>query len=481
MPQFGPGDGPETVLLGCLVKEHLRLWRADGRAECVRVSQPAALRALLGRGVAPRTTIAPERFREIGQLESGGVLRIGKRKFAVEICEEPTVTEALWAAAIEVLQHAAADAISRGEFVVVEPGWNSISEAYAIAGARKTPGEWLLHVEAIPAPRAPSWPEPPEGQPGWGVAAVADADALAALGSLLGDAVSMWALSPLDVVLTYGTHPDGPWPPEQTPDSIDRLLGEMRADIAELHSLRQIPRAKDLSERSGFHFNDNTYPVFFTGDLRSRLVLVHPNPQQAENTADHYEGEFQYANFDDYLEQHRRYGHYHWELGTENPTPFDHKQIRFLRHWGVIDVVESESRDEQRINLARAFDQRLQLELIPYGSPTFPTEGFPRDVIAPHYQRLLRVITSYPRDYVVLGGAVFDKLLEPYIVNREDHRFRLPTSSGTSRIEYRFSNLLLEFDGKAVPVGLAPHFTNPGVPMDAYGQTCHELYRALRP
>ena len=121
------------------------------------------------------------------------------------------------------------------------------------------------------------------------------------------------------------------------------------------------------------------------------------------------------------------------------------------------------------------------MELVPYGSPSFPVDGLPREAVTPHYQRMMRVITSYPRDYVVLCGAVFDKLVEPYVVNREDHRFRLPTSSGVSRVEYRFSNLLLDFGGQAVQVGLAPHFTSPGVPMDAYGQTCHELYRQIQP
>jgi hypothetical protein len=50
-----------------------------------------------------------------------------------------------------------------------------------------------------------------------------------------------------------------------------------------------------------------------------------------------------------------------------------------------------------------------------------------------------------------------------------------------SRIEYRFSNLALAFDGGIVHVGLAPNFANPGVPMDAYGHACHERYRPIGP
>jgi len=215
MPQAGSGERSESVLLGCLVKEHLRLWRSDGRAECVRVLHPSELRSSLARGVAPRTSLEPGRFREAGRLDASGVLRIAKQEFTVEVTEEPAVSEALWAAAIDVLQDAAADAIGRGEYLVVEPGgWDTASEPYAQAGARKSDGAWTLYVEALPSPRAPSWPDPREGQPGWGVAAPAEPDTLAALGGLLSDAVAAWAVSPLDVVLTFGKQPDGPWSPE---------------------------------------------------------------------------------------------------------------------------------------------------------------------------------------------------------------------------------------------------------------------------
>ncbi|MDQ1511546.1 MAG: hypothetical protein QOG50_3390 [Actinomycetota bacterium] len=481
MPQFGVGGESETVLLGCLIKEHLRLWRSDARGECVRPLHPSALRAFLARGLAPRASLEPARYREFGRLEAAGVLVVGNRPFAVETCAEPEVSDALWTAAAAVFQEAAADALERGEYIVVEPGgWEPTGEIYAVAGARRTPGgEWFLYVEASPAPRAPSWPEPPEGQPGWGVTTPADPEALAALGDLLADAVSMWAASPLDVVFTFGKQSAGPWPPEETPAAIESLFSDMRADIEQLHATRQLSKARDLSARCGARFNHTTYPVFFTGDLRSRLVLVHHNPQQRENDATEYQGGFEFEDFDDYLTHHRRFGYYRWELGREHPSPVDHKEMRFLRHWGVIDFLDAETSDEKRTNAARAIDRKLQLELIPYGSPKFPPDGIPPDVLAPYYERLMRVITAYPRNYVILCGTIFELLFAPYIVERDDHSFRLPTSTGVSRVEYRFSNLALAFDGRMVAVGLAPNFASPGVPMDAYGQTCHGHYREI--
>ena len=481
MPQFGVGGESETVLLGCLLNEHLRLWRSDARGECARPLHPSALRAFLARRLAPRTSLEPGRYREVARLDGAGVLVIGKRPFAVEVCSDPEVTDDLWAAAVETFQEAAADAIARGEVLVVEPGgWESTPETFAVCGARKTAGEeWSLYVEAVPAPRAPSWPEPPVGEPGWGVEAPADAETLASLGGLLADAVSMWAASPFDVVFTFAEAPAGPWPAEEVPTAIAAFLDEMRADVEELHATRQLSKARNLSAHSTARFNHNTYPVFFAGDLQSTLVLVHLNPRQRESDAAEYEGDFDYEDFDDYLERHRRLGHYRWDLSQDHPSPVDHKEMRFLRHWGAIDFVDAETASEKRTNAARAIDQKLQLELIPYGSPKLAPGCLPPEAIAPFYERLMSVVSAYPRDYIILCGSIFESLFAPYIAERDDHSFRLPTSTGVSRVEYRFANLALAFDGRVVPVAIAPNFGSPGVPMDAYGQRCHELYRDI--
>ena len=288
-------------------------------------------------------------------------------------------------------------------------------------------------------------------------------------------------MSPLDVTLTFGAQPDGPWPPVEVPEAIDAFLDDVRADVQELHTTRTLSNARALSARLGVALNHNTYPVYFTGDLGSRVVLVHHNPSQRAVDAERYEGGFEYAGFDEYLEEHRRYGHYHWEIGEEQPSPVDYKQMRFLRHWGLSDLVDGETHAEQRANVARAVDERLQLELIPYGSPRFPAEPLAAGALAPLYNRLMGVIAAYPRDYVILCGPVLEAVLGPYIIARDDHRFRLPTSTGISRAEYRFSNLLLETESGPVAVGLAPHFASPGVPMDAYGEACQERYRAEGP
>src|SRR5439155_1038293 len=146
----------------------------------------------------------------------------------------------------------------------------------------------------------------------------------------------------------------------EVPGAIGELLDDMRADIEELHTARTISRARALSAQIGVPLNHNTYPVYFTGDPSSRVVLVHHNPTQRANDGDRYQGVFEHGGFDEYLEEHRRYGHYHWEIGEEQPSPVDYKQMRFLRHWGLSDLVDGETRAEQRANVARAVDERLE-------------------------------------------------------------------------------------------------------------------------
>jgi hypothetical protein len=59
---------------------------------------------------------------------------------------------------------------------------------------------------------------------------------------------------------------------------------------------------------------------------------------------------------------------------------------------------------------------------------------------------------------------------------RKDHRFRLPTKNGISKNQYQFSNVRFSIEGKNVQAGIARSFATQGIPMDAYGTVCYELY-----
>ena len=130
------------------------------------------------------------------------------------------------------------------------------------------------------------------------------------------------------------------------------------------------------------------------------------------------------------------------------------------------------------MNPARAIDRKLQLELVPYASANFPMREFPYDVLDLHFERVLGVIASCPRRYVLFCGAVFDDLLDRSgrLVGRKDYSFRLSTAGGTSKGEYRFSSVNIRYDGGVLRAGVARSFATQGLPMSAYGDMCKGLY-----
>jgi hypothetical protein len=224
------------------------------------------------------------------------------------------------------------------------------------------------------------------------------------------------------------------------PSGIEQLLGEARADVIDLLAGRAVRRAAVLSEETGLAFAEHSFPMYFTGDFASRLVLVHLNPKLSDRLS-----EVTYPDFEKFIDAHRRFGYHHWGSDPNYRSAFDHKQVRFLRPFNAIDFVSDSVSGHTRENLIRAIDNKLQLELIPYASPTFSNRDFPSVTLAPHFERVLGVITAYPRDYVIFCDVVFDRLLNVgnMVIAREDHRFHLPTATGTSVNEYRFSNVTI--------------------------------------
>lgn len=259
------------------------------------------------------------------------------------------------------------------------------------------------------------------------------------------------------------------WPP-----GVQRLLDEIRFDVDDLIANGRMSRAAALIERTGVDFDPTCFPMYFTGDFAARLVLVHLNPKLADLSRPRF------ADVDSCLERHRRFGYYHWGQDPTYKSRFDHKQVRFLRPFGAIDFLLGTDAASMRRNAELAIDAKLQLELVPYASRTFPTHRLSATTLRAHFDRVLGAIAAYPRDYVLFCGAVFDELLETagIVQARTDHRFRLPTSNGLSVDEYRFSNVTLRLGDAEVRAGVARSLAIQGIPMAAYGERCHELYDA---
>lgn len=239
-PEPPTGDGPVmesgqvlmTALVSPVIDGRLSTWVEDRRVW--EVDDAGELAGLIGRGLLARTSLEPKRFREVAMIDEDAktLAAVGRRYLGSSEPSEATApakifrlreaapaesdTGRAWADLAEFLSAVVLAAASRGEFVVVEHGgWEPPPTPYALAiVAHDDAGGWVVHLEVSPPPGASSsWPPPSDpAQDGQTVTAPATAETLAVAGTLLTDAVSTWAESPLHVALTFGSAPNGPWP-----------------------------------------------------------------------------------------------------------------------------------------------------------------------------------------------------------------------------------------------------------------------------
>jgi hypothetical protein len=255
------------------------------------------------------------------------------------------------------------------------------------------------------------------------------------------------------------------------------LLAEMDADLEEFLATGTLSRARELTAATGQHFNADRLPQFFTGDLDGPVVLVHLNPKQANTPVQVPGWQTAARTLGDYFDSCRHLGARMY--GPSSPrthrSPFDHKQIRFLRPLGVIDFVQEHRGADRFTNLERVVDDKLQLELVPYGSASFSTRGFTPAMLAPHFGCILATIAAVPRRYVLFCGAVFKPLLREHVTRW--HEFYLRKKDGTlARQRCYFANLLLPYEGGYLRAGLAQSWARQGIPMAAYAEEIRSRY-----
>ncbi len=260
-----------------------------------------------------------------------------------------------------------------------------------------------------------------------------------------------------------------------------RLFEEIEQDVGELIESGAMQRARHLSDATGRHFNASDWPLFFAGHLDARFVLIHLNPKQ-EDRSGPLEKRDRYADVEDYGSAYQEAGarQYGPDATTKHKSPFDHKQLRFVRPFGVIDFVQEHGHADRLVNLERVIDRKLQLELVPYGSDNFRARRRDADALRPHFERVLDTIVAAPRDYVIFCGSVFESFLAPYVEEME--AFALPKGDeGVSRYSVRFANLAIPWEDRMIHGGLAHSWPMQGLNMSAYAKEIKERYRGGAP
>lgn len=232
--------------------------------------------------------------------------------------------------------------------------------------------------------------------------------------------------------------------------------------------------AQKINKELGQEYFDTSNPHYFTGDVEAAVVLVHLNPKR--NKPDFYK-KSQFESFSEYWDFYENFGQNHYGEKSErsHKSPFDHKQIRFLRPFNVFDFSECDS----YLNLQKVIDEKLQLELIPYGSPSFDFKKIDNDLLKLSIENTLRLIASLPRKYVIFCGKVFQSssILDPYKKSSEKFEFKLRKKDGSeTKNKYEFIFITLEIDNQTIHAGIAPQFAVQGAPISSYGEKIANLY-----
>jgi hypothetical protein len=273
-------------------------------------------------------------------------------------------------------------------------------------------------------------------------------------------------------------------------------------DLNELVSEGKINRAISLSKNLSTLMNSNIYfshfsePHYPTFNLDAKTVFVHLNPGASlGNTNSEDEFYSQKWNKNQVLETYRLFGNAsieQWIVAYSDSWKnyaydrfivknefdnFDYKQACFLLHWqnSGIELKQGDLSDKtiQQFNSVNVLNQKLQLELFPYGSNSIDTDKIVQafelepSIIAPYVENLLDTIALHPRTYVLFGSRIFSSLFKIYhqkvkpIIEIEEVEQKF---IGITKNTLAFSFLRLKWNNQPIDAGIAHSFPRRDLP-----------------
>lgn len=300
---------------------------------------------------------------------------------------------------------------------------------------------------------------------------------------------------------------------------LQELIPELYEDYHDLMTKGYIGRAVKLSKEysallgTPFYFSHTEKPHYPVRNFDAQTVFVHLNPGvnlgQIKSLEDfhaqkwdkeNYYNEFNLpynASLDQVIEKYcyfwQQYAYKRFEIDKVKDN-FDYKQACFLLHWpdSGIELINGNLKDVQiqKQNSINVIDQKLQLELFPYGSNTISThlldDVFSKkpELITPFIERILNIIDLYPRKYVLFGSRVYDTLFRMYdnriskiieYISPEEKFKNITTKS------LAFTFIRLKWNGRLINAGIAHSFPRRDLPnayekMAEYGRMCHKTY-----
>ena len=238
-------------------------------------------------------------------------------------------------------------------------------------------------------------------------------------------------------------------------------------------------QAIELNKKIGGEYFCESNPHFFTGDLSADLVLVHLNPKRNKNKVSGlYDVERpKFNSFEEYFDYFSYFGRYNYGENSErtHKSPFDKKQIRFLKPLNILPF----SGNDIYKDLEVVMDNKLQIELIPFGSENFNYNKVGIKNIEPFIDNILSLIAAKERKQVIFCGRVFDDILEEYFSKKKVHEFKLQKTDGTYTIgDYHFIEVEIKYNNKVIKAVIAPQYAMQGMPIEQYGIKLNQLLNA---
>jgi len=297
---------------------------------------------------------------------------------------------------------------------------------------------------------------------------------------------------------------------------------ELYSDLRDLFKDGQIKTAmrltKDYSETLGksFYFAHHKVPHYPVRNFDAPTVFVNLNPGTSLGDTSAIECFFKQKwngcfngidimqkskNSEDLLQNYievwewyarKRFG----ENGEKDN--FDYKTACFLLYWpdNGIDLKKGnlKVKDNQKYNTINVIDQKLQLELFPYGSNTISTnllnDIFRKkpELIIPYIEKLFDIITLYPHKYVIFASRVYHSLFQLYDKNINNIiEYISPEKNfyDITKNKLSFSFIRLKWKDKAFDAGIAHSFPRRDLPnafekMVTYGKGCAEYFLKIQ-
>lgn len=277
---------------------------------------------------------------------------------------------------------------------------------------------------------------------------------------------------------------------------MQELIDFIKGDLISLYETDKIENAATFNKSLGKKYiSENFLPMYFTGkyDAPTVFVMLNPGSQFNESYSFSEKEKSNYKNTVDfvskYLEKHINIG----KIDFNRLDNFDLKQAAFLLPFqnsgiSIPDFTKDLTNRDLKLKAKEAvLMNKLQLELIPYHSAKFEeilqNERAANKNIAlflPHINRLLNVIASEERKYVIFGAKQFYYLFKAFQEKSpESIKFKENKSFKIDGLKNKVTATMIEIsqNNKKIKGLIAHSFPRRDLPnayekMKKYGELC---------